>query len=269
MSRLRFNSLAADPAAPAAGKVELYTRTSDKKLRTIDEAGLVRVMLEEAATLYRLIKVTAIFQGTTSYTPPRGRGRALRRVHRRGRRRRRRPDRGHKQRRRRRRRSGRLLVQVDDDDQDVHRRGRCGRHRGRGRREQRQRRRRHHVRLAVDLHCERRRRRPPRHRRGRPKGRWPRRRRRRGRFRGRRPDRRRRPGDHGLALAAAQAVSGDGGPAAFNGNAPGIKTQGNGTVGGNYGGGGSGGVILSGGASVAGGAGGNGVIRVWEFQSIT
>lgn len=42
MSRLRLVNLAADPSAPAAGKIEVYGRTADKKLRTIDEDGFVR-----------------------------------------------------------------------------------------------------------------------------------------------------------------------------------------------------------------------------------
>lgn len=42
MSRLRVNSLAADPSAPAAGKVEVYARTADKTMRSIDELGVVR-----------------------------------------------------------------------------------------------------------------------------------------------------------------------------------------------------------------------------------
>ncbi len=76
-------------------------------------------------------------------------------------------------------------------------------------------------------------------------------------------------GQAGLALAAAQAVGGIGGAGFFGGAAPSVKTQSAGGTGGNYGGGGGGGVGLSGGASVAGGAGGNGIIRVWEFQAIT
>jgi hypothetical protein len=74
------------------------------------------------------------------------------------------------------------------------------------------------------------------------------------------------PGDSGLCLAAAQALSGHGGAGFLGmGAAPSIKTQGTGAAGGNYGGGGGGGCILSGGASVAGGVGGNGLLRVWEF----
>jgi hypothetical protein len=42
MSRLRFNSLAADPSAPAAGKIEVYGRTVDKLARLIDENAVVR-----------------------------------------------------------------------------------------------------------------------------------------------------------------------------------------------------------------------------------
>jgi hypothetical protein len=69
----------------------------------------------------------------------------------------------------------------------------------------------------------------------------------------------------GVALAAAQAVSGAGGASAFGGGGAARKTQAAGIAGDPYGGGGSGGCILSGGASVAGGAGGIGFIRVWEW----
>ena len=73
------------------------------------------------------------------------------------------------------------------------------------------------------------------------------------------------PGGIGLALAAAQAVSGFGGVGPFGGAGIAQTTQHAGTTGGNYGSGGSGGCILSGGASVAGGAGANGLIRVTEL----
>lgn len=74
-------------------------------------------------------------------------------------------------------------------------------------------------------------------------------------------------GGAGIALAAAQAVSGFGAGSYVGGQTAGIKTQGNGTAGQRYGGGGAGGCIVSGGANVAGGVGGNGVIRVWEFAT--
>lgn len=77
------------------------------------------------------------------------------------------------------------------------------------------------------------------------------------------------PGHHGVALAAAQAVSGNGGNSMFGAAAIGRKTQGAGSAANLYGGGGAGGCILSGGASVAGGNGSNGLIRVWEFQKVT
>lgn len=74
------------------------------------------------------------------------------------------------------------------------------------------------------------------------------------------------PGDEGLALAAAQAVSGSGGPAPVMGGAgQGLKTQGAGGAATGFAAGGAGACILSGGASVAGGNGAAGTIRVWEF----
>jgi hypothetical protein len=73
-------------------------------------------------------------------------------------------------------------------------------------------------------------------------------------------------GSEGYMLAAAQASSGDGGGGWMGqGKGQGRKTQGAGSNAGNYGAGGGGGCILSGGASVAGGNGSNGLIRVWEF----
>lgn len=61
MSRLRLNSLAASPSAPAAGKVELYGLTSDKTLRSIDENGVVRK-----------IGATAAFSNTADAGPTAG-----------------------------------------------------------------------------------------------------------------------------------------------------------------------------------------------------
>lgn len=73
-------------------------------------------------------------------------------------------------------------------------------------------------------------------------------------------------GSPGLALAAAQAVSGNGGQSFLGGGAKGRVTQGDGAAAvANTGGGGAGGCSVSGGASQAGGAGGTGLIRVWEF----
>lgn len=60
-------------------------------------------------------------------------------------------------------------------------------------------------------------------------------------------------------------VSGRGGNGPFGGAPSEQSTQGNGTGGGNYGAGGSGGCTLNGGSATAGGAGANGLIRVWEF----
>jgi len=42
MSRLRLNQLAATPVAPAAGKTEIYARTSDKTAMMVDELGITR-----------------------------------------------------------------------------------------------------------------------------------------------------------------------------------------------------------------------------------
>lgn len=74
------------------------------------------------------------------------------------------------------------------------------------------------------------------------------------------------PGTSGLALAAAQAVSGSGGNSVLGGGANGRVTQGDGAAAANNtGGGGSGGCSVSGGASQNGGAGGTGLLRIWEF----
>lgn len=72
-------------------------------------------------------------------------------------------------------------------------------------------------------------------------------------------------GDHGISVAAAQAVSGRGGNSFFGAGAPATKSAGNGINAVNYGGGGSGAVNLSSDASHAGGNGADGVILVWEF----
>lgn len=72
-------------------------------------------------------------------------------------------------------------------------------------------------------------------------------------------------GDHGVSVAAAQAISGRGGNSYFGGGAPATKSAGNGTNAVNYGAGGSGAVNLSSDASHAGGNGSDGLILVWEF----
>jgi len=73
-------------------------------------------------------------------------------------------------------------------------------------------------------------------------------------------------GEPGMALAAAQAVSGKGAPGFQGGSgAVSVLAQGGGTAATGFGGGGSGGCILSGGASVAGGNGAPGLIRVRAF----
>jgi hypothetical protein len=75
-------------------------------------------------------------------------------------------------------------------------------------------------------------------------------------------------GGNGFTLAAAQAMSGAGGASQWAGGANSVVSNQNGNNAGlGYGGGGSGAVILSGGITRTGGNGGNGLIRVWEFQS--
>ena len=74
------------------------------------------------------------------------------------------------------------------------------------------------------------------------------------------------PGSPGVNLAAAQAVSGNGGSSLFGGGGVGRKTQGAGNAAVGYGSGGGGGCILSGGAAVAGGAGSAGILIVNEFS---
>lgn len=74
------------------------------------------------------------------------------------------------------------------------------------------------------------------------------------------------PGVAGLALAAAIAVSGNGGASWYGAGALGVKNAtAGGTVPAVYGGGGSGACAISGGATQTGGAGANGVIVVWEY----
>lgn len=72
-------------------------------------------------------------------------------------------------------------------------------------------------------------------------------------------------GGAGIMLAAAQALSGAGAASAVGGGGAPQNTQHAGVAGGNFGAGGSGGCILSGGASVAGGAGANGILRITEY----
>lgn len=78
------------------------------------------------------------------------------------------------------------------------------------------------------------------------------------------------PGDAGLALAAAQSLSGRGGAAGgtFEGGAAAAVKNATaaGNAGGKYGGGGSGACIISGGANQAGGKGAQGIIVVTEFR---
>lgn len=73
-------------------------------------------------------------------------------------------------------------------------------------------------------------------------------------------------GVNGVALAAAQAGSGEGGSSWYgNGGRGVVNATSVGTVGSLYGGGGSGACAISGGAVQTGGAGANGVIVVWEY----
>lgn len=75
-----------------------------------------------------------------------------------------------------------------------------------------------------------------------------------------------RHGGVGFALAAAIAVSGDGGDSWYGAGALGVKNATSvGTAGAIYGGGGSGACAISGGAAQTGGAGANGLILVWEY----
>lgn len=72
-------------------------------------------------------------------------------------------------------------------------------------------------------------------------------------------------GGYGVALAAAQATSGQGGSSYAGAGGASVKTTAAGGAAGPYGGGGGGGCAISGGANQVGGVGGIGVIRVWEF----
>lgn len=74
------------------------------------------------------------------------------------------------------------------------------------------------------------------------------------------------PGTEGLALAAAQACSGNGGDSWYGAGGTGVKNATSvGTAPAVYGGGGSGACAISGGATQTGGAGANGVLVIWEF----
>ena len=73
-------------------------------------------------------------------------------------------------------------------------------------------------------------------------------------------------GSEGLALAAAQANSGDGGSSFYGVGGGGVKNATSvGTAGSLYGAGGSGACAISGGATQTGGAGANGVLVIWEY----
>lgn len=75
------------------------------------------------------------------------------------------------------------------------------------------------------------------------------------------------PGEAGVALAAAQCLSGRGGSSVYGGGGVSRKNATTaGDTGKSYGGGGSGGSIISGGASQQGGAGGAGLILVTEYR---
>ncbi len=72
-------------------------------------------------------------------------------------------------------------------------------------------------------------------------------------------------GGRGLAIAAAQAVSGAGAPSHLGGAPQGIVATATGTAATVYGAGGAGACILSGGANQTGGAGSNGILIIMEF----
>ena len=56
------------PATPSSGKSKVFV-ASDDRLATVSDAGVVRKMLEESSSLFRLRKLTVVSAGTTSYTP--------------------------------------------------------------------------------------------------------------------------------------------------------------------------------------------------------
>lgn len=74
------------------------------------------------------------------------------------------------------------------------------------------------------------------------------------------------PGGNGVSFAAAQCLSGAGGPSVYGGGAVSAKNATGAGVAGTSGGGGSGATIVSGGANQAGGAGGAGLIIVTEYR---
>lgn len=71
MSRLRLTKIAT-PGSPPSGKTELFYSTADSKLEAVDENGALAILGGFAVKDYRLVKVVAIFQGTTTYTPSAG-----------------------------------------------------------------------------------------------------------------------------------------------------------------------------------------------------
>lgn len=76
------------------------------------------------------------------------------------------------------------------------------------------------------------------------------------------------PGNYGIRLSGLLGNSGQGGSGAGaigGGGGIGLGAAGAGSAGGNYGGGGGGAIVLNGSAAAVGGVGGNGVIVVWEF----
>lgn len=79
MSRLRFINFGTTPDPPATGKSELYVSSADKKLRQIDDAGLVRKLVASGEiglndlTTGLILSLSEGFTGGTQYSLKAGR----------------------------------------------------------------------------------------------------------------------------------------------------------------------------------------------------
>jgi hypothetical protein len=71
MSELVFNK-ETTPSNAAANKAKVYYNSTDLAMEAIDENGNNRILAKFATNTFRLVKVTDVFQGTTTYTPTSG-----------------------------------------------------------------------------------------------------------------------------------------------------------------------------------------------------
>src|SRR5207244_3356966 len=71
MSRIRLTKIST-PSNPPTNTAEFFYSTADAKLEAVDQNGNILKLGGFATLDYRLIKVTTILQGTTTYTPSTG-----------------------------------------------------------------------------------------------------------------------------------------------------------------------------------------------------